>query len=317
MSTAAEFKARGNAAFANKEYKKAAKIYRDAIKLDPTNAVLFSNRAQCFINLEDWARALRDTEDGLNLKPEEKIVTKLLFRRGIAAKKSNDLQLAQTCFNEVLSIDPTNAQAMLEIASLDGHKKIKLSSSSTVNIPIEMVNELPSEFAEIVNPSPIIQEKPMANPQLVEEIANSLFKNKKLSSQPSSSANASPQRAEVDTLPTMHYLKTLAVLPESQKLKGYRLVLDLTEDILADLFQSTGLDAEFFEFYVEAAENSIRTGGIASQVILRNLQFLSTLKRYDIALLLCPSSLVSRLLELVKTYQPEQSVEYHQLFQRQ
>ncbi|ODV58491.1 Tah1p ASCRUDRAFT_39122, partial [Ascoidea rubescens DSM 1968] len=60
-----ELKKEGNKAFSNKEYKKAAKLYRDAIRTNPQNPVLYSNRAMCFIKLEDWKRVISDCEKGL------------------------------------------------------------------------------------------------------------------------------------------------------------------------------------------------------------------------------------------------------------
>ncbi|ODQ82472.1 hypothetical protein BABINDRAFT_30926, partial [Babjeviella inositovora NRRL Y-12698] len=60
-----QLKELGRQAFVKQEYKKAAKIYRDAIKIDPTSPVLYSNRAMCFVKMEDWQRALDDCKKGL------------------------------------------------------------------------------------------------------------------------------------------------------------------------------------------------------------------------------------------------------------
>ncbi|OBA21714.1 hypothetical protein METBIDRAFT_26517, partial [Metschnikowia bicuspidata var. bicuspidata NRRL YB-4993] len=65
MPTFDEFKTEGNRAFAAGEYKRAAKIYRDAISQHGNHAVLYSNRAQCFLNLKNWDRAYKDAEAGL------------------------------------------------------------------------------------------------------------------------------------------------------------------------------------------------------------------------------------------------------------
>ena len=67
MASAEELKDQGNKAFALKEYKKAAKIYRDAIQIDTYNPILYSNRAQCFLHLQDYDRAYKDCVSGINL----------------------------------------------------------------------------------------------------------------------------------------------------------------------------------------------------------------------------------------------------------
>ena len=51
MATAVELKALGNKAFVAKDYQTAIKHFSDAIELDPTNHVLFSNRSACFASL--------------------------------------------------------------------------------------------------------------------------------------------------------------------------------------------------------------------------------------------------------------------------
>jgi tetratricopeptide (TPR) repeat protein len=45
-------KQKGNECFAKKDYLGAIEHYTKALELDPTNIVLLSNRAQCFLCLE-------------------------------------------------------------------------------------------------------------------------------------------------------------------------------------------------------------------------------------------------------------------------
>lgn len=308
MPTASDYKDQGNAAFLNKQYKKAAKIYRDGIKHDRTNPVLFSNRAQCFIHLGDWDRVLRDTEEGLMLDPEVSIRAKLLFRRGIAFKNLKDPGQAEKCFRKVIGIAPTNDAARTELSNIMSNKKAKLESPST-EIPLEVVDELPSEFANIVDPPKSIPIKSQPSSNLVDLTADELFGHKKA---PLEKAIPSPvQETNFSERPSMHYLKTLALLPPAQKSKAYHLVLNMNNSSLLELFETTGIDAEFFEFFVEAAAYSL--GDFNPQGILQKFQFLSTLKRYDIASQLCSEELKMLLLLRVGSTLPELSTSFQRV----
>jgi stress-induced-phosphoprotein 1 len=67
MSSVAELKAKGNAAFSAKNYDEAIQHYSDAIAAasDPTADavhVLYSNRSACYSGLKQWEKALEDAE---------------------------------------------------------------------------------------------------------------------------------------------------------------------------------------------------------------------------------------------------------------
>ena len=69
MATAADLKVLGNKAFGAKDYQTAIKHYSDAIELDPSNHLLFSNRSNCFAILRQLHRALVDGEKTIELNP--------------------------------------------------------------------------------------------------------------------------------------------------------------------------------------------------------------------------------------------------------
>ena len=72
MSDAAAIKAEANKAFAAKNYEEASKLYSDAIELDPSNHVLFSNRSASKAGLRDYEGALEDAEK-VSLRPSDVI----------------------------------------------------------------------------------------------------------------------------------------------------------------------------------------------------------------------------------------------------
>lgn len=60
---------RGNDAFRRKDYRAAIKLYSMSIRLDRTQAVLFSNRAACYTALGEWENAVEDAQMAIRLKP--------------------------------------------------------------------------------------------------------------------------------------------------------------------------------------------------------------------------------------------------------
>lgn len=62
-------KDQGNKAFAAKKYDEAIDLFTQAIALDPSNHVLFSNRSAAKAGLRQWKQALEDAEQTVKLKP--------------------------------------------------------------------------------------------------------------------------------------------------------------------------------------------------------------------------------------------------------
>ena len=60
----------GNEAFVAKQYDKAIEYYSAAINLDDKNPIYFSNRAQVFIELEDFGKAIEDSDTAIALNPQ-------------------------------------------------------------------------------------------------------------------------------------------------------------------------------------------------------------------------------------------------------
>ncbi|EXJ87505.1 stress-induced-phosphoprotein 1 [Capronia epimyces CBS 606.96] len=101
-------KAEGNKAFAAKDYQTAAEKFSQAIELDPTNHVLYSNRSGAYASLRDYQKALEDAEKTVEIKSDW---AKGWGRKGTAQHGLGDLVGAKDSFEQALKLEPSNAQA--------------------------------------------------------------------------------------------------------------------------------------------------------------------------------------------------------------
>ncbi|KAL9246802.1 hypothetical protein vseg_020294 [Gypsophila vaccaria] len=100
-----EAKAKGNAAFAAKNYADAIKHFSDAISLSPENHVLYSNRSAAYASLSDFSSALSDAETTVRLKPDW---PKGYSRLGAAHLGLRHFSDALSAYQKGLDLDPNN-----------------------------------------------------------------------------------------------------------------------------------------------------------------------------------------------------------------
>mmetsp|Transcript_9085 Transcript_9085/g.27316 ORF Transcript_9085/g.27316 Transcript_9085/m.27316 type:complete len:375 (+) Transcript_9085:371-1495(+) len=100
-----DLKRRGNDAFAAGSHDEAIALYTSAIELDPTNAVLFSNRAAAYTKLEEYQKAKFDADMCIELKPEW---AKGYWRKGTAEIEGQEYNAAIKTFERGLEYCPTD-----------------------------------------------------------------------------------------------------------------------------------------------------------------------------------------------------------------
>lgn len=98
-------RARGNDLFKSERFTEACLAYGDGLRLDPSNSVLYCNRAACWFKLGMWEHSIEDCNQALCIKPN---YSKALLRRAASNSKVNCI------FNWFmhLSFSETNSQLL-------------------------------------------------------------------------------------------------------------------------------------------------------------------------------------------------------------
>ena len=126
-STREEWK-RGNEAFAASLYSKAIEHYSNAVKQDPFNHVLFSNRSAAYASLRLWDKAIADGNECVRLRPDW---AKGYCRLGAAFEGQNDLVKAENAYAEGLEREPENALLQISLFRVCGAEKTSIDHLQT------------------------------------------------------------------------------------------------------------------------------------------------------------------------------------------
>eukprot|EP01133_Synstelium_polycarpum_P015856 gene15856-18842_t len=102
---ALEAKTKGNAAFSAKKYEEAVGHFTEAISLDPSNHILYSNRSACYASLKNFESALEDANKTVGLKPDW---SKGYLRQGTALNGLTRFDDALDSCHKGLEIEPTS-----------------------------------------------------------------------------------------------------------------------------------------------------------------------------------------------------------------
>ncbi|KAI3980922.1 hypothetical protein MKX01_025487 [Papaver californicum] len=108
-------KDQGNEFFKAGNYLKAAAIYTQAIKKDPSNATLYSNRAAAFLHLVKLSKALADAETTISLNPQW---DKGYFRKGCVLEAMERYDDAIAALQMALQYNPQSAEVSRKIKRL-------------------------------------------------------------------------------------------------------------------------------------------------------------------------------------------------------
>ncbi|CAN6231694.1 unnamed protein product [Urochloa humidicola] len=121
----AYLKSEGSKAYKRKDYVSAVNFYSMAIKLDPSDVTLHSNKSLCWVNLGDGEKALLDAEFCRMMRPDW---PKACYRQGAAHMLLKDYEKACDAFLDGLKLDPTNVE--IENALREACNSLKISRAA-------------------------------------------------------------------------------------------------------------------------------------------------------------------------------------------
>ncbi|TVU46015.1 hypothetical protein EJB05_05529, partial [Eragrostis curvula] len=98
-----ELKRQGDDAFKKQDYINSSAFYTQAVRIDPYDAMLFSNRSVCWHRMGDGKRALQDALKCKLLRP---VWPKAYYRQGAALMLLKDYAKACEILSEGLELDP-------------------------------------------------------------------------------------------------------------------------------------------------------------------------------------------------------------------
>lgn len=123
-----ELKSKGNAALQSENFDEAIKFYSEAIDLDPSNHILYSNRSAAFAKVGKYTNSLEDAEKTVELKSDW---PKGYSRKGAALELLQRFDDAINTYEEGLKFDSNNEQLKDALSNC----KNNLESSSFGGFP--------------------------------------------------------------------------------------------------------------------------------------------------------------------------------------
>lgn len=109
-----ELKAKGNAALQSEKFDEAIQFYTEAINLDPSNHILYSNRSAAFAKVGKYNNSLEDAEKTVELKKDW---PKGYSRKGAALELLSRYDEALKTYEEGLKYDANNEQLKEALAN--------------------------------------------------------------------------------------------------------------------------------------------------------------------------------------------------------
>jgi len=114
-------KLKGNESFKSGDWANAVKHYTEALKRNPNDAKIFSNRAACYTKLNAFDLVLKDCDASIAIDPA---FVKAYLRKANALKVMGQTQKAMDVYSKAMELDPNSDEAK------NGYKNCAVSQYS-------------------------------------------------------------------------------------------------------------------------------------------------------------------------------------------
>lgn len=104
-----EHKQEGNVLYNAGKFADAIPCYTEALKRDPSNYKVYSNRAACFTKMMEWGRGLQDCEKCIEMDPK---FIKAYIRKGKIQHFLKQYHKALSTFDQALTIEVGNSEVL-------------------------------------------------------------------------------------------------------------------------------------------------------------------------------------------------------------
>merc|ERR1712029_1045354 len=101
-------KLKGNESFKSGDWANAVKHYTEALKRNPNDAKIFSNRAACYTKLNAFDLVLKDCDASIAIDPA---FVKAYLRKANALKVMGQTQKAMDVYSKAMELDPNSDEA--------------------------------------------------------------------------------------------------------------------------------------------------------------------------------------------------------------
>ncbi|KAJ1796218.1 Hsp90 cochaperone [Coemansia sp. RSA 2399] len=173
MSSANELKAKGNEAFAAGNYDESIELFTQAIEIDPTNHVLYSNRSASLSSLKKYDEALKDAEKTIEIKPDW---PKGYSRKGAALFGLGQLADAHETYEAGLKHDPNSALLKKGLSDVESAMDRQSGSGGLEDVGAKMADVFQGDVLAKIAANPKLSPY-LADPEYVRKI-NDIKNNK-------------------------------------------------------------------------------------------------------------------------------------------
>jgi len=166
-----EEKLKGNTAFQKGDFPTALKHYSDAVKRNPEDAKIFSNRAACYMKLMEFPLALSDCEECIKLDPT---FVKGYLRKGACLLAMKDSSKAMQTYAKAKELDPNCQEAhdgyMKCFATDDDPEAIKRRAMNDPEIQGILKDPVMQMILQQMQDNPKALKEHLQNPEIAAKI---------------------------------------------------------------------------------------------------------------------------------------------------